>query len=261
MNALGTAIRIEALKARRSRVPWLTALGFCLAPIMGGVFMFILQDPERAHDMGLLGTKAQLVSANADWPGFLALLAQAVAIGGALLFSLITAWLFGLEYANGTLKELLAVPTPRPAIVLAKLVVLAGCVLALTTIVIALGLGIGAVVLGPEQLSVPVLTSGLARILGSAGLTLLLMPAVAFFACAGRGYLAPLGWTFLTVFLAQVLAAVGHGQWFPWAVPALFAGAAGAEAALLGPSSYLAVVAAALVGVGAVTAWWSYADV
>ena len=38
INALVT----EVLKARRSRVPWVTAVAFTVAAAVGGLFMFIL---------------------------------------------------------------------------------------------------------------------------------------------------------------------------------------------------------------------------
>jgi ABC-2 type transport system permease protein len=49
MKGLRAALWAEALKARRSRMPLVTALGFCLAPLMGGFFMVVLKDPERAR--------------------------------------------------------------------------------------------------------------------------------------------------------------------------------------------------------------------
>ncbi len=66
------AIWAELLKARRSRLPWLTVLAFTVASGVGGLFMFILQDPDRARTLGLLGAKAvQLAGATADWPSYL----------------------------------------------------------------------------------------------------------------------------------------------------------------------------------------------
>ena len=105
------ALWAEALKARRSKVPWLTALGFSLAPLVGGLFMIILKDPERARSMGLISAKAQLAAGVADWPTFFGLLAQATAVGGAMLFTIVTAWVFGREFSDHTAKELLALPT------------------------------------------------------------------------------------------------------------------------------------------------------
>ena len=67
MNTFTAALWSETLKARRSKVPLFAALGFCLAPFIGGLFMIILKDPEQARQMGLLGAKAQLAAGTADW--------------------------------------------------------------------------------------------------------------------------------------------------------------------------------------------------
>ncbi|HET9457629.1 MAG TPA: hypothetical protein VFO78_09820, partial [Candidatus Limnocylindrales bacterium] len=61
MNARA-AIVTEFLKARRSRVPWGVAAGFSVAPLVIGLFMIILKDPEAARALGLLGLKAQLTA-------------------------------------------------------------------------------------------------------------------------------------------------------------------------------------------------------
>jgi ABC-2 type transport system permease protein len=104
----------EALKARRSRLPWVTAAAFAVAAAVGGLLMFILQDPARARAMGLLGTKAQLAGGTADWPGYLALLAQITAVGGTLIFGVVAIWTFGREFSDHTAKDLLALPSRGP---------------------------------------------------------------------------------------------------------------------------------------------------
>ena len=134
------------LKARHSRVPWGVAIGFSIAPLVMGLFMVILKDPERARSLGLLGAKAQLTAGTADWPTFLNMLGQAVAVGGAILFAFLTAWVFGREFADRTVRGLLANPTPRRTIVLAKACVVAIWGLAISAWVLALGLAIGALV-------------------------------------------------------------------------------------------------------------------
>jgi hypothetical protein len=53
---------LKPRKARRSKVSLLTAAGFSLFPIIDGLFMFILKDPERARAMGLISVKAQLTA-------------------------------------------------------------------------------------------------------------------------------------------------------------------------------------------------------
>ena len=48
MNNLAQAIWVEFLKARRSKMPLFTALGFAMVPLGGGFFMIVLKDPEQA---------------------------------------------------------------------------------------------------------------------------------------------------------------------------------------------------------------------
>lgn len=150
MTNLVPAIWVELFKARRSKVPLLTGLGFLLVPIVGGLFMVILKDPEFARHVGLISAKAQLMAGVADWPTYLELLAQAIAIGGLILFSLIGSWVFGREYSDRTVKDLLALPTSRSAIVLAKFVVIALWSAALIVMIILVGLIIGLAVALPQ---------------------------------------------------------------------------------------------------------------
>jgi ABC-2 type transport system permease protein len=259
MTLFRAALWAEALKARRSKVPWLTALGFSLAPLVGGLFMVILKDPERARSWGLISAKAQLAAGVADWPTFLGLLAQATAVGGALLFTIVTTWVFGREFADRSVKELLAVPTPRAAIVGAKFTVIGLWAAILTILVFGLGLVVGAAV-GLPGWSLALMWQGASNLVITAGLTLALMPPIALLASVGRGYLPPIGWAMLTVFLAQIVAAIGWGGWFPWSVPALFSELAGPRATQLGVQSYIIVALTLVAGLAATFAWWRSAD-
>ena len=259
MNTFMSALWAESLKMRRSKVPLFTAIGFSMAPFVGGLFMIILKDPEAARSMGLISAKAQLTAGVADWPTFFGLLAQAVAVGGAILFTIVTTWVFGREFSDHTAKELLALPTPREAIVAAKFVVIAGWTLAMTLLIFGIGLGVGALV-GIPGWSAELLRTAFADILGSAALTIALLPFVALLASVGRGYLPPFGWAVFTMVLAQIAAITGWGDWFPWSVPALFSGAAGPRTALLGPHSYGLVVITSLIGLAATFYWWQNAD-
>jgi ABC-2 type transport system permease protein len=98
-------------------VPLLTLLAAFLIPFVGGFFMLILKDPEMAQRMGFISTKAQ-IAGTADWPSYLGLLAQAVAIGGLIIFGFVSSWVFGREYADRTIKDLLALPISRTSIVI-----------------------------------------------------------------------------------------------------------------------------------------------
>jgi len=259
MTNFQSALWAETLKARRSKVPWLAAIGFTLAPLVDGLFMFIMKDPERARDMGLLSVKAQMVMSTAEWTTFFGVLSQAIAIGGTIVFSIVTAWIFGREFSDHTAKDLMALPTSRENIVSAKLVVITGWVFTVCIWIYLVGLVIGHLV------SMPGWTTQLAGqsfldVLVTAGMSLLLMTPVAFIASMGRGYLPPLGWAVITIFFSQIIAATGWGDWFPWAVPALFSGVAGPRAQLLGIHSYMLVVLAGMAGLTATFYWWRNAD-
>jgi len=259
MNLFLSSLWAETLKMRRSKVPLFTAIGFSMAPLMGGLFMVILKDPEAARSMGLISAKAQLTVGVADWPTFFSILAQAVAVGGGILFAIVTIWVFGREFSDRTAKELLALPTSRESIVTAKFVVIVAWTLMLSLLVFLIGLVVGNFVVIPGW-SQQLFQSAFMDILGSAALTIALLPFVALLASVGRGYLPPFGWTILTVVLAQIAAITGWGDWFPWSVPALFSGAAGPRAELLGMHSYIIVFITSLIGLAATFYWWRNAD-
>jgi ABC-2 type transport system permease protein len=259
VNDFLAALWAEALKAYRSKVPLTACIGFTLAPLMDGLFMFIMKDPERAREMGLLSVKAQLVMRVADWPTFFSVLTQAVAVGGAIVFSIVTAWVFGREFSDHTAKDLMALPTSREKIVLAKMTIILGWVFATSIWVYLIGLVVGSLV------DIPSWTKQLAwqsfrDVLITSGMTLLLMTPVAFIASMGRGYLPPLGWAVLTIFFSQIIAATGWGDWFPWSVPALYSGIVGPRSEQLGIHSYMLVLLACVTGLVATFWWWRNAD-
>ena len=264
MKAFLSAFWAETLKARRSKVSLVTALGFSIFPIIGGLFMMIMKDPERARAMGLIGAKSQLLTGGAaDWPAYFGFLSLGTAGGGAILFAFVTAWVFGREFSNHTAKELLALPTPREVIVAAKFIVTALWILGLTVLIFVLGLGIGAAV-GLPGWSLELAWRSFWTLMTTALMTFMLMPFVAWFASAGRGYLPPLGWAFFTLVLAQVAGLMGWGDRLPWSVPGLFSQmfsvVYGQGAEQLGIHSYILVLLTFIAGIAATFAWWLRAD-
>ena len=259
MNNLTAALFAETLKMRHSKVPLFTAIGFFLLPLVGGLFMIIVKDPQAAQSMGLISSKAQITMGTADWPAFFNLLTQGTAIGGAILFAIITTWSFGREFSDRTVKELLALPTSREATVTAKFIVIAVWTLVVTVLMFLVGLVVATLVAIPGW-SGELLGSAIVDVLGSTLLNMMLLPYVALLASTGRGYMLPFGWTILTVALAQIAIITGWGDWFPWAVPGLFSGAAGPRAELLGTHGYVVVFIASLLGLAATFYWWRNAD-
>lgn len=258
MRLLFAALWAEVLKARRSKVSILSMAAFMLFPMVDGLFMFILKDPTRAKEMGLISVKAQLVSGVADWPTFFQVLLMGTGVGGAVLFAFITAWIFGREFSDKTVKDLLALPTAREKIVSAKFFLAAVWILGLIMMIFAAGLVIGWFVSIPGW-SIDLAISSFKSIYLIGILIIMVMPCVAFFASAGRGYLPPLGWAFLTLGLSQIAIVMGWGDWFPWSVPALLTGFSG-QPAELEIHSYLVVLFVFGIGLGATYNWWRRAD-
>lgn len=258
MGDVTAAVRVELLKLRRSHTPWITALAFSLVALVDGLFMVILEDPAGARSWGLLGTKAQLTVGVADTATALGFLAQATGVGGLFIFGLVFVWVFGREFADRTVKDLLALPVPRAAIVAAKFTVAAAWCLALAAWTGALGVGVVTVLRLPGA-DAGTVGQGLLRLLLTAIMTIALVAPFALLASVARGYLAPIGGILLATFLSQIVAALGHGAYFPWAVPALYGGIAGVHARP-GPIGYLLVALVGLAAVVGTGSWWRRAD-
>ncbi|TWT24773.1 ABC transporter permease [Planomicrobium sp. CPCC 101110] len=257
MNPLMAVLHVEVLKLRKGKLLWAVLAAFTFAPLMGGFFMFVLKNPEFAKTAGLLGAKAR-IAGEASWPAYFSLLAQIIAVGGLIVFGFVASWIFGREYTDRTIKDLLALPYHRGVLVAAKFLAVMATTGLLSLYVTGLGMVIGWGI-GLAGWSQSVLQNGLAAIVITALLTISLSAPVAFFACWGRGYLAPLGFVVLMVVFSQIIAAVGYGAYFPWSIPALYSGVAG-EGYDLKAINIFIVLAASLAGGAGTWAWWLYAD-
>ena len=259
MKLFFAAVWAEALKARRSKMLLGAIIAFMILPLAGGLFMLILKNPEQARAMGIINAKAQITAMTADWPSFLEMIAMGIGALGQILFAFITAWVFGREFSDHTVKEWLALPTPRWAIVTAKFGVTAIWALVLGLLVFLVAMGVG-LAIGIPGGSFDLARKTFLNILVTIPLNVMLMPVAAFFASRGRGYLLPLAWTILAMGLANLVSVLGWGDWFPWGVPVLVSGMVKPNADHLGLHSYLMVLLACVVGLAATYAWWRSAD-
>jgi ABC-2 type transport system permease protein len=249
----------EFLKLRRSRVTWLTLLGLSLGPLGIALMMWIVRAPGRAARFGLLGTKANLAGLVATWPVYLSMLTLIVGIGGMLLLSFIVAYVFGREYADGTAKNLLALPVARHWIVLSKLIVAAVWWIALVAAVLAEAFAVGALLALPG-FSTALAIGAVHDALLAAGTSFLLAPMVAWVAVLGRGYMPPLGFALGMLAVGDVLSHTGWARWFPWSVVPLFIGAVGQQVTALPAASYIVVALTFLAGIAATMASVRWTD-
>lgn len=220
--------------------------------------MFVTKNPDLARKFGLLGTKASLLEINADWITYFGLFNMIIAMGGLIGFSFITSWVFGREYSDHTITDLLALPISRITIVLSKfMVVVIWCVL-LSLLSIILGLLSGGMI-NLAGWSNEIIIQGIYTFMITSLLTILLCTPVAFIASYSRGYLAPIGFVIFAVIIAQFLSILGFALYFPWAIPALYSGAA-EESIQLEAISYIILFLTGISGLIGTIAWWSLAD-
>jgi ABC-type transport system involved in multi-copper enzyme maturation permease subunit len=259
MKGFLNALQAELIKTRHSRIVWITFIAFAIAPVMGGMFMLIINNPEALSKAGPLAAKVHAMGVKSSWEFYIGMLTQAMGVGGVLLFGFVASWVFGREYSEGTAKDLLSLPVTRIDILHGKFVLyfLWSAGLALSNLLI--GFVIGAVV-GLPQFNFGLLAGTFTAYIYTTLLTALLGTPVAFFALLGTGYLAPLGFVSIIMVFAQIIAATGYGHYFPWSIPALYSGAGGELKNDLNLASYFIVLSTGLAGYIATAAWWKFAD-
>ncbi len=255
----GPALSTEFLKLRRSKVTWGTLVAVSMIPTAIALFMWIVREPGRAAQLGLLGTKANLTGLEATWPSYVNMLTLAVGVGGMLLLAFIVAYVFGREYAEGTAKNLLALPVARHWIVLAKFVVTAVWWLVLVAAVLAEAFVIGLALTLPGY-SAALAVGAVRDAALVAAAALLLAPPIAWITVLGRGYLPAIGFAMATLALGDVFSHTGWAAWFPWAVVPMFVGAVGNRNTMIAPASVAVVVLTCIAGIAATIAQVRYAD-
>lgn len=256
MNRLPDMIWIEMRKAIRSRMPLWTALGSLFPPLGIGFLIFVARNPQISQQLGLISAKADLMAyAATDWSGYLTFVGEIIAAAGIFLFGLVISWVFGREFSDGTVQDILAVPVDRASILLAKFVVMAVWSVLLTLVILTAGLVMGAL-MGLPAGSASVIVHGSLVMLACAGLTIVVTLPFAFLASVGRGYLLPLGGVILAIMAANIVALIGWGEYFPWGVPGLFV----MGSTPLVAASYWIVAITGLAGMAATWRWWQTAD-
>ena len=66
----GQVLATEFMKLRRAKATWATLAVLSMGPLGIALFMWIVREPGRAAQLGLLGTKANLAGLEATWPAY-----------------------------------------------------------------------------------------------------------------------------------------------------------------------------------------------
>ncbi|MDK2981832.1 MAG: type transport system permease protein [Chloroflexota bacterium] len=245
---------VESLKTRKSRIPWMVGLGFMILPLMCAFLFFIYKNPSLSQQLGIVGAKANLMVGEVSWAAYFKIIKEAFAIGGYLIVCLMLAWVFGREFMDHTVKDILAVPVPRGHILAAKLLVVAAWYSLVFAIFYPLCLLMG------NLIDLPGFTTALLQqeslnLLLIAALNLLVTLPFAYLASLGRGIMLPIGLAILILVIDNLIAVIGYGDYFPWAIPGMLS-----QGETLSTASLIIVLATALAGLLATYAWWMTAD-
>lgn len=219
---MGAICRVEWLKLLRSPVGVIGSLALIVGVLvlLGGITVaLVAENPEVTAKVG--------TSATLDWSGLFAMAAQITAAGGLLGLGVVLAWMFGREFADGTIAALFALPFRRSTIALAKILVYAVWAVAISVVLTMgiLGLGLISGYGAPSAIA----WAGFGRQVLLTLLTALLAVPVAWIATASRSVLAAVGGAIALVVIGQVGTLAGAGGWMPYAAPVLWAMNGGAD--------------------------------
>jgi ABC-2 type transport system permease protein len=222
--------------------------------------MYVANHPEIAGRSAAIGKKSSRLG-DGDWPSLMGFLVQVILALGQLRFGIVTAWVFGREFVDHAVRDLLALPTTRTTIVIAKFIVVAAwnMLLSITLFVVALATGWAEHLPGWS----PLLFRRTLAVFSTGGLlTLVLCTPVAFVAGVSRGYLLPIGLSLLALITVQLvgMGLPGVVRYVPRAIPVLASGAAGAELPSATFISYAILVSTGIAGLAATVFWWRSAD-
>jgi ABC-2 type transport system permease protein len=257
MKSIVATFLVEILKIRKSRIFLISLLISFLIPLMMGFLMFVVKNPEFSSKLGIVSTKAFMFG-KADWPTYFGLLTEGIAGIGAIGFAFVTSWVFGREYSDRTVTDLLALPVSRSFIVLSKFMVVGIWCALFSLIFFVFGILFGGII-GLSGWSGEIASLAAYNFTITSLLTILLCTPIAFFASYGRGYLPPMGFAISTLIAAQFIGILGLAPYFPWAIPVTYS-TMSADSAQLGAISYSILLFTSIIGFLAAFAWWRYAD-
>lgn len=255
------AIKAEFMKLKGAKVPLWTALAVVAYGFIaiGGAFAMKSGDAGAALAKagGAWAQAAALGRYEPTWEAML--LSNVQGIGGAwgiFLFGFVTAYVFGRERKEGTDATMLTAPVQRRSFAVAKMVVIAVWVLALTLFSFVFqtaGMGL----VGLEGFAWEHLFRSLGQMLEAALILYLTMPFVAFVALLGKpGYLKPMVFASTLNVIGMSFVMDESAYLIPWAMPILIGGASWqpiTSAKLTGASW---VVCAAVFAVGMAAVMW-----
>jgi ABC-2 type transport system permease protein len=217
MSAFRDALAVEARKARSARVPFATGALLATGVSVLASTVVLAARSGNSELVAKLGPRA----ASGDWSALLSGAAQITSAAGLLACGVVISWIYGREFADGTVSALFGLPVSRGTLAVAKATVYAAwsvlVTLATTVLLLVAGLTIG---LGPPDSDT---FAGLGRQACLGVLTALIAAPAGWASTLGRGLLPGIAAAIGILVTAQILVLADAATWVPFAAPALWA--------------------------------------
>ena len=216
-SSFAAAFSVETRKTTAARVVVSTSTLL----IAGIATLSVASTLAAQHGNAQILAKLGPLAAAGGWEALVSTATQISGAAGLLAFGVVLSWLYGREFADGTITGLFGLPISRPTVALAKLAFYLLWSVAVTAAVVAVVTAVGLVAgLGwPGRDS----AASLGRLAALVVLTGLLAVPAAWAATIGRGLLPGIATTVVSIAVAQVMVVAGTGGWFPFAAPTLWA--------------------------------------
>ena len=232
--SLTSFVYCEICKVYKSSVFWVVIIAFTLLPTLGLVKYF--------------------GAADVSWGVYLAdvlgMFVSLLIIG----FAFTTCWIFGREYTDKTISDLLVKPVPKLTIAMSKFIVIFLWNSLLTTIMLMVTLLLGAY-MGLIGGTTTLLLHYFLLFMTISLLIMFVSTVSSFMANVTKGYLAPIGLIFLIVVIVNVAPNVGLSAYVPWTIPGLLL-----SDGFLRPISILILTITGIIGLVGTVAWWRFVE-
>jgi ABC-2 type transport system permease protein len=224
----------EIRKAYKTTVFWVITIAFTILP-----------------DISLL---KYFNAANVSWELYLADILKNFTTLLVIGFAFTTCWIFGREYTDKTINDLLVKPVSKLKIAVSKFVVIflwnSLLTIIMFTVVVLIGAYVG-ILGGTAALILHYFLIFMAASL----LTMFVSTVSSFMANVTRGYLAPIGLIFLIVLIINIVDNLGLNQYIPWTIPGLII-----SDGFIRPVSIFILAITGTAGFTGTIAWWRFKE-
>ena len=234
MMNIFSLVNCEIRKVYKSTVFWVVTVAFTLLP---GISLIKYSNPALS----------------ASWMSYLSDTLETFVSLLIMGFAFTTCWMFGREYTDKTISDLLVKPVSKLRIAGAKFIVTFLWNVLLTALMFAVVVLVGAYV-GLSGSAAPILHY-LGMFMATSLLLMFVSTVSSFMANVTRGYLAPIGLIFIIVLLVNIASNTGLDAYIPWTIPGLLM-----SEGFLRPISVLILAVTGITGLVGTIAWWRFKE-